>query len=167
MKIAATTTTPATIRVIMSQGSIVGLTFLPRMEEMFRVVTRACRFVSYSPLCCPDLGMWDGLGRPSYEKTIRRRCGGGLRTPPRSATEGLRSCIGWETFGQRRWPGPETGPQREDRATTREACGTGFLARPMRGRPGKAVLREGRSQYRPELGEGPSAMAQGVFDARA
>jgi len=36
----------------------------------------------------------------------------GLRTPPRSATEGLRSCTACETFGPSQWPGPETGPQR-------------------------------------------------------
>jgi len=46
----------------------------------------------------------------------------GLRTPPRSATEGLRPCTDVETFGPSRWPGPETGPQRGgDRATTRRA----------------------------------------------
>src|SRR5579883_3269093 len=66
------------------------------------------------------------LWRPSFKAggPVRRPghntpLGRGLRTPPRSATEGLRSYTALETFGQSRWPGPETGPQHSGAALGR------------------------------------------------
>src|SRR5579871_436697 len=55
----------------------------------------------------PSVKAGGPVRRPGHNTPLGR----GLRTPPRSATEGLRSYTALETFGQSRWPGPETGPQ--------------------------------------------------------
>jgi len=64
--------------------------------------------VAGSPPCCGEVSGPRHVPRPKVSTTLLWR---GLRTPPRSATEGLRSCTGVETFGHSRWPGLETGPQ--------------------------------------------------------